>query len=163
MAFASRSLADVEKILGGVDWKHGAALSDLSAGDLWLLADRGFVPLGLVLGNSVFSMGIAGGLATGLRGLARGELVEVTELMYDARRLALARMKAEADSLGADAVVGVKVSIIHHGDTMEVTALGTAVRKVSDPNASSAQVVLPVGGHAPGHSEGFAQTAPARR
>jgi hypothetical protein len=65
MAAASRSLAEVERLLGGVDWKQGAALSDLSAGDFWLLADKGFAPLGLVLGNSVFSMGIAGGWPRG--------------------------------------------------------------------------------------------------
>jgi uncharacterized protein YbjQ (UPF0145 family) len=153
MAVGSRSMGDVEKILASVDWNQGAALSDLSAGDFWLLADRGFVPLGLVLGNSVFSMGLTGGLATGLRGLARGELVEFTELMYDARRLALARMKAEADSLGADAVVGVKISIVHHGDVMEVTAIGTAVKKVSDPPAAAAQVVVPVGSRQVVHSD----------
>jgi uncharacterized protein YbjQ (UPF0145 family) len=162
VATVSRPLTDVEKILKSIDWKHGAALSDLTAGDFWLLADRGFVPLGLVLGNSVFSMGIAGGLATGLRGLARGELVELTELMYDARRLALARMKAEADDLGADAVVGVKLSIVHHGDNIEVTAVGTAVRKVADPRPQSAQVVLPVGEHRTVHTEAFAGPEPGR-
>jgi uncharacterized protein YbjQ (UPF0145 family) len=154
MAGGSRSLGDVERFLTSVDWSTGAALSDLSAGDFWLLADRGFVPLGIVLGNSVFSMGVTGGLATGLRGLARGELVEFTALMYDARRLALARMKAEADALGADAVVGVKITIIHHGDVMEVTAVGTAVKKVSQPQPSQAQVVVPVGGHQVIHDEG---------
>ncbi len=153
MAVGSRSLADVEKILSSVDWKQGAALSDLSAGDFWLTLDKGFVPLGLVLGNSVFSMGITGGFATGLRGLARGELIEFTELMYDARRLALARMKTEADDLGADAVVGVKINIIHHGDVIEVTAVGTAVKKVSAPQDSQAQVVVPVGGHQVVHQE----------
>ncbi|MCL6563079.1 MAG: YbjQ family protein [Firmicutes bacterium] len=154
MAGGSRSLGDVERYLAGVDWSGGAALTDLSAGDFWLLADRGFVPLGIVLGNSVFSMGVTGGLATGLRGLARGELVEFTQLMYDARRLALARMKAEADALGADAVVGVKITIVHHGDVMEVTAVGTGVKKVSEPQSSQAQVVLPVGGHQTAHVEG---------
>ncbi len=166
MAVGPRSLADVEKILGGVDWKQGAALSDLSAGDFWLTLDKGFVPLGLVLGNSVFSMGIVGGFATGLRGLARGELVEFTELMYDARRLALARMKAEADNLDADAVIGVKLNIIHHGDVIEVMAVGTAVKKVSDPPASQAQVVVPVGGHQVVHQETVVPrpgVAPGRR
>jgi uncharacterized protein YbjQ (UPF0145 family) len=90
-------------------------------------------------------MGVTGGLATALRGLARGELVEYTELMYDARRLALARMKAEADALGADFVVGVKINITHHGDIMEVMAVGTAVKKVSEPQ-NKAQVVVPVRG-----------------
>jgi uncharacterized protein YbjQ (UPF0145 family) len=141
----SRSMAEVEQILGGVDWTQGAALSDLSASEFWLVLDKGFVPLGLVLGNSVFSMGVTGGLATALRGLGRGELVEYTELMYDARRLALARMKAEADTLGADAVVGVKINITHHGDVIEVVAVGTAVKKVSEGSPTAAQVVVPVG------------------
>jgi Tfp pilus assembly PilM family ATPase len=82
--------------------------------------------------------------------------------MYDARRLALARMKAEADSLGAEAVVGVKVSIVHHGDTTEVTAIGTAVKRVADAGTPSAQVVIPVGGHQVMHTEGFAGPAPGR-
>lgn len=153
MAVGSRSLKEVERLLAGIDWNQGDALSDLSAGDFWLLADRGFVPLGLVLGNSVFSMGVAGGLATGLRDLARGELSELTELLYDARRLPLACMKAEADSLKADAVVGVKLAVVHHGDVIEVTAVGTAVKKVSDPAAATARVVVPVGGHQVLHSE----------
>lgn len=47
MSIASRPLADVEQTLRDVDCKHGAALSDLTGGDVGLLADRGFVPLGL--------------------------------------------------------------------------------------------------------------------
>jgi uncharacterized protein YbjQ (UPF0145 family) len=142
---SQRSMAEVEQTLARVDWKKGAALSDLSGDAFWLVIDKGYEPMGLVLGNSVFSMGVTGGLATALRGLARGELVEYTELMYDARRLALARMKAEADALGADIVVGVKIAITHHGDVMEVMAVGTAVKKVSEPQ-NKAQVVVPVRG-----------------
>lgn len=145
---SQRSMAEVEQSLSRVDWKKGAALSDLSGEAFWLVVDKGYEPLGLVLGNSVFSMGVTGGLATALRGLARGELVEYTELMYDSRRLALARMKAEADALGADFVVGVKIHITHHGDVMEVLAIGTAVKKVSEPQ-NKAHVVLPVGGFEP--------------
>ena len=138
-------MAEVEQTLARVDWKKGAALSDLTGDAFWLVIDKGYEPLGLVMGKSVFSMGVTGGLATALRGLARGELVEYTELMYDARRLALARMKAEADALEADIVVGVKIAITHHGDVMEVTAVGTAVKKVSEPQ-DKAQVVVPVRG-----------------
>lgn len=124
--------------------RSGAFTSDLSGQEFWLVVDKGYVPVGLVLGNSVFSMGIGGGIATAFRGLARGELKELTQLMYDARGLALARMKQEADQLGADGIIGVDIQINHHGDVMEVTAVGTAVKK--DPNAASkpstAQVVI---------------------
>ncbi len=123
--------------------RTGAATSNLSAMDFWLLVDSGYQPLGFVLGNSVMSMGISGGIATAFKGLQRGELKQLTQLMYAARELSLQRMKAEADALGADSIVNVQVEIIHRSEEiMEVVATGTAVRKVSDP--SGRQVTLQV-------------------
>lgn len=143
----NRSLDDVEKEISSVDPRRGAFTSDLSGQEFWLIRDQGYMPVGLVMGNSVFSMGVTGGIATALKGLARGELTQYTELMYDARQLAMARMKREADELGADGVVGVKFQITHHGtDVMEVWALGTAIRFVgSEKPQSRAQVVIDTG------------------
>ncbi|MDA8146129.1 MAG: heavy metal-binding domain-containing protein [Thermaerobacter sp.] len=140
----SRSLQDVEQEIGGVDRRRGAFTSDLTAQEFWLLRSQGYTPVGLVMGNSVFSMGITGGIATALRGLARGELTEYTELMYDARQLALSRMKREADELGADGVVGVDFEVIHHGtDVMEVWAVGTAVKQTGQQmEAEGVKVVI---------------------
>ncbi len=124
--------------------QKGAATSNLSALDFWLITDAGYEPLGLVLGNSVMSMGVAGGIATAFKGLQRGELTQLTQLMYDARELALQRMKAEATELGADSIVNVNLEIIHRSeDVMEVVATGTAVRKVNSP--SGRPVTLQVG------------------
>ena len=140
----SRPLQDVEQEIRGVDRSRGAFTSDLTAQEFWLLRNQGYTPVGLVMGNSVFSMGITGGIATALRGLARGELTEYTELMYDARQLALSRMKREADELGADGVVGVDFEVIHHGtDVMEVWAVGTAVKQTGQSaQGSQAQVMV---------------------
>ncbi|MDA8066253.1 MAG: heavy metal-binding domain-containing protein [Thermaerobacter sp.] len=140
----SRPLQDVEQEIGGVDRSRGAFTSDLTAQEFWLLRSQGYTPVGLVMGNSVFSMGITGGIATALRGLARGELTEYTELMYDARQLALSRMKREADELGADGVVGVDFEVIHHGtDVMEVWAVGTAVKQTGQQmEAEGVKVVI---------------------
>ncbi|MCY0900188.1 MAG: heavy metal-binding domain-containing protein [Firmicutes bacterium] len=138
-------MKDVETQLQALMTKtaKGAATSNLSALDFWLVTDAGYEPLGLVLGNSVMSMGIAGGIATAFKGLQRGELTQLTQLMYDARELALQRMKAEATDLGADAVVNVNLEIIHRSeDVMEVVATGTAVRKVAE--RSSRPVTLQV-------------------
>lgn len=117
---------------------QGASTSNLSASDFWLVTDAGYEPLGLVLGNSVMSMGIAGGIATAFKGLQRGELTQLTQLMYDARELALQRMKSEATDLGADTIINVNLEIIHRSDdVMEVVATGTAVRKVGERSSRS--------------------------
>ncbi len=130
------SMDDVVKELNGLQQHQaGAATSNLSAMDFWLITDSGYRPLGFVLGNSVMSMGISGGIATAFKGLQRGELGQLTQLMYTARELSLQRMKAEADALHADAVVNVNIEIIHRSeDVMEVVATGTAVQKVGEPS-----------------------------
>lgn len=128
-------------------FKSKAFTSDLSGQEFWLVVDKGYIPLGLVLGNCVYSMGAFRGWVAGLKGSFRGEVEDVSRLMYDARELALARMQAEADALGADGVVGVdlKIEYMHEGEWMEVTAVGTAVRYVGQQAGSSnAQVVLDI-------------------
>ncbi len=128
------SMGEVEEEIQKLQQEHGAATSNLSAMDFWLVTDAGYKPLGFVLGNSVMSMGVSGGIATAFKGMQRGELKQLTQLMYAARELSLQRMKAEADALGADSVINVQIEIIHRSeDVMEVVATGTAVKKVGDP------------------------------
>jgi uncharacterized protein YbjQ (UPF0145 family) len=127
-----------------------AFTSDLSGQEFWLVVDKGYLPLGMVLGNCVYAMGAFRGWLANLKGAFRGEVGDVSRLMYDARELALARMQAEADALGADGVVGVdlKIDYLHGGEWMEVTAIGTAIKYVGaqagDTRDSQAQVVLDV-------------------
>ena len=121
--------------------------SDLSTSDFWLLLDKGYTPLGLVLGNSVYSMGVVGGLGSAVKGMAKGEVPQITELMYNAREMALGRMKEEAAKLGADGVVEVKLNLIPMGSWMEVTAIGTAIKYVGGKGIGSAgkpTIVLPL-------------------
>jgi len=123
--------------------------SDLSGQEFWLVIDKGYTPLGLVLCNCVYSMGAMGGLMAGLRGAAGGEVGQYSKLMYDARELALARMQAEAVRLGADGVIGVdlKIEYLHGNEWMEFTAVGTAVKFTGLSNAAlhnQARVVLDV-------------------
>ncbi len=108
-----------------------AFTSDLSTGDFWLLKNMGYEPVAVVLGNTVYSMGAVGGIAGGLKGLTKGEIPQYTEIMYNAREMALGRMKEEAEKLGADGVVGVKLDIRNYGGNgteLEITAVGTAVK-----------------------------------
>ncbi len=60
-----------------------------------LLGEAGFEPLGFVIGSSIYHVGIQVG-----RWSQNQELGVLTQAMYNARELAMARMQAEADSLG---------------------------------------------------------------
>jgi uncharacterized protein YbjQ (UPF0145 family) len=59
--------------------------SELSGEELWNLAALGQVPVQLVMATSVYSLGIVGGWGSSLRGMARGEIPELTSMVYDAR------------------------------------------------------------------------------
>lgn len=85
--------------------------------------------IGLVQGNVVRSKNIGRDIAAGLKGLVGGELAGYTEMLTEAREIALQRMITQAQASGADAVVGLKFasSTIMDG-AAEILAYGTAVR-----------------------------------
>lgn len=85
--------------------------------------------LGLVKGTTIQSKNIGRDITQGFKTLVGGELGAYTEMMNEARALATKRMVAEADALGADAVVNVRYasSAVVQG-AAEVIAYGTAVK-----------------------------------
>jgi uncharacterized protein YbjQ (UPF0145 family) len=95
-----------------------------------------------VLGTSIYALGITGGVATFFRALARGEIHAVTRLIYEARENCLEHMHREAETLGADGVIGTKVYIYEIGSGLvEVMAIGTAIRRNSALTTQSAQLI----------------------
>src|SRR6202167_2298809 len=78
----------------------GVFTSDLSVAEYVLLGEAGFEPLGFVVGSSIYHIG----LQVGRWGQNKEHRVLTTGL-YNARELAMARMRAEADHLGADGIV----------------------------------------------------------
>lgn len=85
--------------------------------------------LGLVKGSTIQSKNIGRDITQSLKTLVGGELGAYTDMMNQARDLATSRMVAEAEALGADAVVNVRYSsaAVMQG-AAEVMAYGTAVR-----------------------------------
>jgi uncharacterized protein YbjQ (UPF0145 family) len=150
---AGKRVKDMHEPRNAMDVRPGyrgrAFTSDLSGQEFWLVADKGFQPLGLVVGNCVYSMGAIRNWVVGIKGNFQGELKEYSELMYQARELALSRMQYEADQLQADGVIGVdiKIEYMHNNEWMEVTAIGTAVRYVGSgphlPPTGQGRVVIP--------------------
>src|SRR5947209_7704943 len=100
--------------------------SDLSVNEFLLVKEAGFDPLGLVLGSSIYHIG----LQVGRWGKSQ-ELNRLSEAMYHARELAIGRMELEAEALEADGIVGVRLDIRFYEwgrGTAEFIAIGTAVK-----------------------------------
>jgi uncharacterized protein YbjQ (UPF0145 family) len=105
--------------------------SDLSVNEFLLVREAGFRPVGLVLGSSIYHVGFQFG-----RWSKNQELETLTQAMYHARELAMTRMEAEAEMLGADGIVGVRLEIEFKefgNDLAEFIAIGTAVTGEEPP------------------------------
>ena len=121
--------------------RHGKPFqSDLSGQEFWTLIKAGYRPVGFCMGNCVAYVppetlgGVQGGNA---------ELAGYTHVLYDARELAIGRLQYEAETLGAEGIVGVTVEEKEHswggagrfdgnaalytGELLELFVVGTAV------------------------------------
>ena len=135
----------------GFTWRNNKGLpftSDLSGQDFWTLLAAGYAPLGMTMGTCVYhiahqkffqAMGNVG---------QNVEIPQFTEALYDARELAMSRMQAEAEQLGAEGIVAVQLLSLPHrwgGHTTEFFAIGTAVRPIRDDHEiATPTLVLPL-------------------
>ena len=87
--------------------------------------------LGLVKGSTIQSKHLGKDIAQAFKSMVGGELKAYNEMMQEARALATKRMVAEAEELGADAVVNIRYSsaAVMQG-AAEVIVYGTAVKFV---------------------------------
>ena len=92
---------------------------------------RNYEVIGIVKGSTVQTVNAFKDIGAGLKTLVGGELSKYNEMMEKARTIAIDRMTKEAESLGADAIVGVRFSSasVMQG-AAEIMAYGTAVRFV---------------------------------
>jgi len=85
--------------------------------------------LGLAQGHTIFAIWLGKDLSAIARLILGGELTEYTEMMGNARKVAMERMITQAEEMGADAIINVRyttTSII--GSAAELLAYGTAVK-----------------------------------
>lgn len=89
--------------------------------------------LGIVKGTVVHSKNIGKDFMASMKTLVGGELTGYTEMLNEARQIAVKRMVDEAETLGADAIINVRygTSSIMSG-AAEIVAYGTAVKIVGD-------------------------------
>lgn len=122
----------------------GPFVTTLSGRDVWLLARGGYRPLGLVFGAST---GPLPGPGTPDED---GEHDPPAQAVYDARERALGRVRAEADALRADGVVGLTLDALPaaaRAGEVCIVGWGTAVRRIEGhERAPEPEVVLPLRG-----------------
>jgi uncharacterized protein YbjQ (UPF0145 family) len=116
-----------KRIAEGAGSRSGAAVftSDLSVNEFLLIRKAGFEPVGLCVGTCVYHVGIQYGNWN-----QNQELTVLSQAMYQARELAMARMREEATAMGADGIVGVQLTIKRvefDQNLLEFIAFGTGV------------------------------------
>jgi len=101
-----------------------------------LITSTDFIPgkeivevLDVARGSTVRARNIGRDIFAGLKNIIGGEISEYTKLMAESREVAIDRMIADANVLGADAIINVRftTSMIMQG-TSEILAYGTAVK-----------------------------------
>jgi len=115
--------------------------SDLSVKEFLLTREAGFECAGLVMGSSIYHVGYQRG-----NYYQNQELGVLTQALYQARELAMARMEEEAHELGADGIIGVRLKINRHswGESLvEFVAIGTAVFNRENPGKWRAPSGMP--------------------
>jgi uncharacterized protein YbjQ (UPF0145 family) len=116
--------------------------SDLTNEEMWNVVHSGYCPVKLVLGVSVFSVGFAGGIKAMFKSFVRGEIKELTYLIYQARIKALNMISQDAAGCDADDVVGIKTYVYDlGGGIIELLAIGTAIKKMPDVKVLSPNLI----------------------
>lgn len=119
----------------------GIMTSDLSAEETWSISKLGYMPLELVMGTSIYSLGVMGGIKASLEELVHGQVDAQTEMLYGARESSINKLRDQASALNADDVFGIKTYIYDLGSgLLEFLAIGTAVKKVSGLKTNSQQL-----------------------
>ena len=92
--------------------------------------------LGVVRGSTIRAKHVGKDILAGLRTLIGGEVKEYTEMLNEARTESMRRMEAQAEKLGADAIINVRfmTSQVMAG-AAEMLAYGTAVKLNKTPGA----------------------------
>ena len=84
--------------------------------------------LGLVRGNTIRARHIGRDITAVFKNIIGGEIEEYTKMMAESREQALDRMMAEAQQLGADAILNVRFGTSYvMGSAAEILAYGSAV------------------------------------
>src|SRR5258708_32239277 len=103
-------------------------LTGLSGNEIYCMRLKGLIPSGVVIGNSIQSMGFLGGVRSAFRGIVGGEIPDVTQMIHEGRAAAFKRMRAEADREQVHGGVAVASELRGLSGNSEFLFAGSGVR-----------------------------------
>src|SRR5215213_4587396 len=106
-------------------------ISGLSGNEIYCLAQKGYAPGKIVVGNSVYSLGVAGGISSSFKAMAGGEIGEITSMISEGRHAAISRLVQEAQQGQAQGVTGVASDLKTIGTMKEFLAVGSAIHSAA--------------------------------
>src|SRR5258707_3863174 len=72
-------------------------LTGLSGNEIYCMRLKGLIPSGVVIGNSIQSIGFLGGVRSAFRGIVGGEILDATQMIHESLAAPFKRVRAEAD------------------------------------------------------------------
>ena len=103
-------------------------MTGLSGNEIYCLAQKGYDPGNIVVGNSVHSLGLVRGITSGLKTISGGEIESITQLIVDGRHAAINRLEQEAKTEGDRGLTGVVSELRKLSGLMEFLAIGSSVK-----------------------------------
>src|SRR5580692_9983303 len=125
-AMAARKSHDSSTVPSAV-YKRSMIISGTSGNEIYCLSLKGLAVGEMVVGNSVFSLGLGGWLQSMGITIAGGEVSQITQIIAEGRHAAIGRMEQEAQKHGASGVAGVVSDVTSLAGYTEFLAQGTAV------------------------------------
>lgn len=107
--------------------KSSVKYSGMSGNEMYCSELLGYDPGDLLIGNSVFAMGYIGSLRTGVRSFVGGEVVTITNMIAEGRRLSIDRFEKEVVKFNGVGASGVTSDLIFHPGNIEFLTVGSAM------------------------------------
>jgi uncharacterized protein YbjQ (UPF0145 family) len=104
-------------------------LTGLSGNEIYCMRLQGLTPSGVLIGNSIQSMGFLGGVRSAFRGIVGGEIPDVTNMIHEGREAAFDRMRTEANREQVHGVVGVTSELRSLAGNSEFLFVGSGVTR----------------------------------
>lgn len=111
--------------------------TDFSVDEAILVKKAGWEPRRYVVGCSIYHVGWT--YTGGIFGPGAGEITTVTQAMAAARRSAVRRLTIDAETVGGQAIVGVRLTMHAARNHVQFTALGTAISRSDSADAGPAE------------------------
>src|SRR5579871_472673 len=99
----------------------------LSGNEIYCLAQKNYTAGNIVVGNSIYSLGVIGTIGAGLKAVLGGELEQVTHLIEEGRKTAYERMLSEAAAHNGTGITGVTSELIFHSGYVEFLSIGSVI------------------------------------